>query len=155
MSGIFNYLTSSTVEERRGNGDVFVKVYNNTGTSIADRAIKMLVPIWITGKGTVIVPIAAATNAAKTSVIGVCEGTHADKTYVFYQIQGFCPNVTTGTVTANDYVQVINSGTPFIDEGGNGGTQPTADAVGITVTVNTATNADIYIFGNPCTIAGS
>ena len=71
------------------------------------------------------------------------------KTYQLYQVAGFVAGVTTGTVAANDYLQVINGGTSMIDEGSNGGTQPTADALAVTVTVNTATNADVYMFGNP------
>jgi hypothetical protein len=151
MDSVYNYLGNSVVEELSGNGNTFVKVYNN-GSAITEGEIKMLVPIWITGVGAVYVPIAVATNAAKTSIIGICQGAHAASTYQFYQTQGYVASVTTGTVLANALLEVINGGTTLIDEGAVGGTLPDDSALGVVVTVNTATNASVYLFGNPVVV---
>jgi hypothetical protein len=151
-----DYQDTSAIERRSGNGDVFLKVYNNTGSKISAKAVKSLVPIWITGHGTVYVPIVIGTNAAKTSIIGAADTDHADKTYAFYQTAGYVPAATTsGTIHANDFLEVIDSGTSFIDEGANGGTQPDATCVAVAIANNDTDNWSIYLFGNPVIVEGS
>lgn len=138
-------------------GDVkFVNVYNNTGSALTAYCPYNLVPGWITGKGVVYVPIAAATNAAVTNLIGVPQTALADATYGLIQVGGLVPIcATSGSVAANDNLQVIDAGVALIDEGTNGLAIHTADACGTAVALVATDQWQVYLFGKRCSIAGS
>jgi len=149
----------STIGGVDAGGRAYVTVYNNTGSAISNGAIKILAEMWISGKGIVLVPIAPATNATETNLIGVCEnagGSIADATEGQFLVKGVYGSTAvasntygavTGTVAANDVVEVINGGVSFIDSGSDGGAVQPPEGVGIVVEVITATSAVIYLFG--------
>ena len=118
QGNIPNYQNASAVEVLEGDGVKQVKVWNNSGVTCSKYVPMALVPGWITGKGAVMVPIAVATNSVKTTLIGVPQEDVADSVYGFFVVQGLCIANTSGTVTANDKLQVQNATpTVFIREG--------------------------------------
>lgn len=155
-----NYRGNSAVAMPRDTqGDVkFVNVYNNTGSALTAYKPYNLVPGWITGKGVVYVPIAAGTNTAATNLVGVPQTALADATYGLIQVGGLVPIcATTGTVTANDKLQLIASGVGLIREGSgsDGLTIMTTDVCAISV-ANVATNQwQVYLIGELCSIAAT
>ncbi len=109
-------------------GKRYVRVYNNSGSAISNGAIKNIVEGWITGKGVVKVPVAPATNATESNVIGIVDnnptGSIANGEYGNVLVEGQYGSLaegygvaTSGTVTANDQLEVLNGGTAFIRSG--------------------------------------
>lgn len=138
-------------------GDVkFINVYNNTGSALTAYRPYNLVPGWITGKGVVYVPIAAATNTAVTNVIGIPQVALADKAHGLIQVSGVVPIcATSGSVAANDNLEVIDSGTTLIDEGTNGLAIGTTDVCATAVSLVATDQWVVYLHGKRCSIAGS
>lgn len=135
-----NYLNNSAIEYLGENGEIFVKVWNDTGADIAKGIPKQLVTKWITGKGALVAPITGATNTAVANIIGIPLEAHVASTYGLYQIKGLCEYaVTSGTVAANDNLELINAGVALIDEGTDGGAVETVGAVAVAVS-NVTTN---------------
>jgi hypothetical protein len=152
-----NYLNNSAVSKPAAGDVQFVRVYNN-GSALTAYKPYNLVPGWITALGVVYVPIAAATNTAVTNLIGVPQTALAASTYGLIQVGGLVPIcATTGTVTANDKLQIINGGVGLIREGSgaDGLTIMTTDVCGIAV-ANVDTNQwQVYLIGALCSIAAS
>jgi hypothetical protein len=150
-----NYQGASAIEEFGEGGERYIKVYNNTGSTISKGVPKVIV-VAVGSQGAVAVPVGAATNAAVKNIIGVPLNDHADATYGVYQIKGLCPYVvTSGTVSANDNLEIINNGAALIDEGTNGGALETTNVVG-TAVANVATNVwKVFLHGKPVAIAAT
>lgn len=153
-----NYRGNSAVAMPKDDqGDVaYINVYNNTGSALTAYQPYNLVPGWITGKGVVYVPIAAATNATPTNIIGVPQTALANATYGLIQVGGLVPIcATSGTVNANDCLQIIDGGKALIDEGGNGLAVMSTDACGVAVANVDTDQWKVYLFGRRCSIAAS
>lgn len=151
-----NYLKNSAVEIDQAGDVVIVKVYNDTGSAIAVGVPKLIVNKWITAIGAVAAPLAAATNTAVANIVGVPLEAHANATYARYQIKGLVPYVvTSGTVAANDNLEIINAGAALIDEGTDGGAVETSGALGVAVE-NVTTNVwKVYLRGKQVSVAAS
>ena len=156
-NNVNNYLLNSNIEVLENGDDRQLKIYNNTGTALTAYCPYMIVPGWITGVGFVYVPIAVATCATASVVVGVPQAAIADKAWGFVYTRGYCLATTSGTVTGNDRLQVINAGVSFIREGSgaDGLVQPGTDVSAISV-ANSDTNLwYIYLTGVHCTVAAS
>lgn len=155
-----NYRNNSAVSMPKDTqGDVkFVNVYNNTGSALTAYRPYNLVPGWITGLGVVYVPLAASTNTAVANLVGVPQTALANATYGMVQVGGLVPIcATTGSVTANDKLQLIASGVGLIREGSgsDGLTAMSTDVCAISV-ANVDTNQwQVYLLGNLCSIAAT
>lgn len=146
-------------------GKRYVRVYNNTGSSISNGAIKVLVEAWISGKGVVFVPIAPATNSALKNVVAIIDnnptGGIAAGEYGNALVEGQYGGAdvgygvgTTGTITANDQLEVLNNGTVFQRAGTSG------DGLSVTLSETCAVSVEnvaanvwaVYLIGQPCEI---
>lgn len=149
-------------------GKRYERVYNNSGSAISNGAIKMIVEGWITGKGVVKVPITPVTNATVSNVIGIVDnnptGSIANAEYGNVLVEGQYGSLadgygasTTGTVTANDQLEVLNTGTAFLRSGsGNDGLAKILDeSCAIAVENVTADVWAVHLFGRPHSVEAS
>ena len=164
FGSIVGYQGASNVEVLSDGDKKFVKVYNGTGSALARGAIGRLSYKWISGSGVVgyFVGGAFATNTAQGEKVAVVcnfpkgKNTIPDGEYGYVQIAGLCDYVaTSGTVAANDQLQIIDSGTAMIDQGTDGGAKIAGDTCGIAV-ANVATDVwQVYLIDKYSTIAAS
>jgi hypothetical protein len=76
--------------------------------------------------------------------------------YCFVQYKGIATVLTTDTVAAGDYVEVINAGTGLLLDGGTtGNTVESEQSVGIAKTATDAGSASIVLSGNKVEVAAA
>lgn len=160
-----NYLRSNIVEHLSGNGKTIVRFYNDTSGTLSRGAIKVASPKFIAAEGVVVAVAAPATQATDSNIIGIVIGdlegatTVADATYGLLQIEGPFGSLaeafgvpTTGTVAANDGLQVLNAAAALIDSGGNGGAVLLPETVAIAIELVTTDVWAVYLLGKPSSI---
>lgn len=145
---------------RDGEGGVYVKIYND-GTAKSNGVVYELT---FTSSSSVVYAdvVAPSTIATATAIIGVINNapkgldTIPASNYGWLQIAGYCPYVaTSGSVAANDQLEVITGGVALIDQGTNGGALMGANSVGVAI-ANVTTNVwSARLFGRPVVVAGS
>lgn len=165
--GVNDYTGNSNPGKAEGGGKEYRTVYNDSGSAISNGAIKLLVEKVVSGVGLVLVPIAAATNATTSNVIGICEnagGSIANGAYGQFLVKGLYGSVSGGYgvtcaagVADNDQLEVINAGTTFLDAGTDGGTVILDETCALAVdeVVDASDTWVVYLHGRQCTIAGS
>jgi hypothetical protein len=161
-----NYLGNSVIEEI-GRDPKFIRVYNNTASAVLNGVVTLVVKKWTTLLGVQAVMAAVATNATESNIIGIVNNPGqtgiADKAYGLVQIKGLYGSAavgaaaaygaaTSGTVHANDYLQVLNGAAVFIDEGGNGGEVEPTDALALAVENITTDVWSVYLLGKLASI---
>ena len=161
--GVQNYQGGTNVlgEVIRVGSEEYIKVYNDTGAAIADGDI-----YWLSflKDADSLSPSARPTLDAVTSAtaaygntprlfcvvangrFGSGAATIADQAWGFVQTKGYCPTVkTTGTVTAEDYIQ----GTTASQAATTDGTTITVDSFGVAVTTAASNLCEAVLFGHP------
>ena len=99
---------------------------------------------------------APATLATSSSIICVPVADIANGAWGWVQTKGYVPYaVTTGTVAANDQLEVLNTGVAFIDQGTNGGAAIGANSCGIALVLVTTDVWTIYLFGLQVVVAAA
>jgi hypothetical protein len=144
MAGVFDY-RGAAIQRLDANGNVFITVYNNSGGTLTQGKPYVIVNQVISGKVEA-VAIAPATNTNPVNLIGLPVADIPDASYGEVQVEGIFGSVangvgaiTSGTVAANDNLQVINAGVSLIDEGTDGGALETVDVCAVAV-ANVTTN---------------
>lgn len=162
---LYNYLNNSIVEELSTNGKVILKVYNDSGGSLARGVPRVASPKWISGKGVVMTIAAPATEVTDANIVGLVLGgvdgttSIADATYGFLQVAGPFGSVadgwgaaTSGTVNANDQLEVLNTGTTLIDAGADGGAVLEAESIAIAIALVTTNVWEVFLIGKQSAI---
>lgn len=178
MAGLTDYLKNHATERMDVDGKVYVKVYNNSGGALTNGAIKCVVPMWITALGAILVPIAVASNATASNIIGIVDNSVENQdniaiaSYGWVQIEGIYGDAvggttmdpvtafgatTTGTIAANDQLKVTN-GAPTVFTAvstgatvGGGVQNVLTSAIAV---ANVSTNLwSVYLTGLPCSVA--
>jgi len=167
ISGYQGGANCSNLERVEGSdGQVYLKIYNNTGSALANGAIKTLAflidatdtanPII---KGVVVAP-ATATNSIVVVVDNGELGAASivDKDYGFVCVQGYCQALCNGgtAIAAGDQLKVANGGTAFIQSvSGNGSAIAVATCAIAFEAYATGTDAlkKVYLINKPSTIA--
>lgn len=111
-----------------GNGQKFIKVYNDTGAALTNGTVKVLE--WLDDVDSLSVSAyptlgTAATNASALVTVVVVNNTPmgkasiADATWGYVQVEGYCETIiaATGGVTDEQYLEVLNGGTAATDDG--------------------------------------
>lgn len=165
---LYNYLENSIVEELSQNGKVIIRVWNDSGGDLARGVPRVASPKWITGKGVVMTVAAPATMDSDTNVVGLILGDMAGNTtiangeYGLLQIQGPFGSAaddwgaaTSGSVAANDQLEVLNGGTTLIDQGTDGGAVLGTESVAIAIEEATTNVWVVWLIGKQSAIKGS
>jgi len=166
MSGIANYDKKNTVGKFFAGGKGYVAVYNNTGSTIANGALRNLSELFISGKGVVMVPLTPATNVELTNLIGICAnntgGGIADGEIGFFQVEGPYGSLaegfgatTSGTIHADDQLEVLTATTALIDSGGAEGAIIKGESCACAIEEVTTNVWAVYLYGKRSAIAGS
>lgn len=160
---IANYQGAS-IEVLSDGDKKFVKVRNDTGSALARGAIGKLSFEYSATYGIIarFVGGAFATNTGQGERVAVVcnfpkgKNTIPDGEYGYVQIAGQCDYVSTsGTVAANDQLQLIDSGTAMIDQGTNGGVVIASDTCAVAI-ANVTTNVwQVYLLDKYSTVAAS
>lgn len=161
-----NYTDLSAIGKVDAGGKKYVTVYNDTGSTISNGAIKLLVPKWIAGKGVVMVAVALATNTTETNTVGICDNNPASGIaagdYGNFLVEGLYGSkadgygvTTSGSVAANDQLEILNAATALIDAGADGGAALLPEAVAIAVEEVTTNVWAVYLIGKQSQIKAS
>lgn len=161
QGNIVTYLGNSGIETREGDGKTFVKVYNDTGSAVSNGAIKVISLKFVSGQGVIAAVAAPATNDFDVNVIGIVANSPsssiANLSYGWVQVYGLYGTDTTGattsgTVAANDRLEVLNAGVAFIDAGTDGGAVETPESCAVAV-ANVTTNVwQVFLLGKRSSI---
>ena len=164
-----NYLNASVVSVM-GSDPQFIRVYNTTASAVTNGTIVCVVKKWTTGVGVQAVMITPAENAAEANVIGIVNNPMstgiAATSYGLVQIKGLYGSAasgtataygvtTSGTVTANMYLEVLSATQVFIDAGTLGGTAVLTNVCAIAVELIDTYTWSVYLFGRFCSVAAS
>lgn len=140
--------------------ETFVKIY--TASALSEGVVYQLTFAYDSTIGLYAGVIAAATVATATAVICVVQNFLKGKSGIaaaawgFVQIAGVCEYcATSGTVAANDQLEVITTGAALIDQGTNGGAAISVNTCAIAIS-NVTTNVwKVFLLGKQVAIAGS
>lgn len=164
-----NYLGNSAIEQV-GTDPKFIRVYNDTGSAVLNGVITLVVPKFIAGKGVVAVMAAVATNATESNTVGIVNNPGktgiANAEYGLVQVKGLYGAAasgqaaaygvsTSGSVAANDYLEVLNATAVFIDAGTNGGAVKLSEACALAVALIDTDVWSVYLLGGLCSIQAS
>lgn len=164
-----NYLGNSAVEIT-GTDPQFIRVYNNTASAVLNGVVTLVVSKWTTLVGVQAVMAAVATNDVESNIVGIVNNPGktgiAAYSYGLVQIKGLYGSAavgsaaaygapTSGTIHANDYLEVIDAGVAFIDQGTNGGAVEPSNACALAVELITTDTWSVYLLGKQCGVAAS
>lgn len=163
-----NYINNSIVEELSGNGKVICRFYNDTGGSLTRGTPRVISPKFVSGKGVILAVTQAATETTESNVVGIVVGdlagntTVTDAEYGLIQVMGpFGSNAedygatTSGTVAANDQLEILNGTDALIDAGADGGAVLEAESVAIAIEEVDTNVWAVYLLGKPSQIKAS
>ena len=172
MSGIPGYLAQASVtygaaiEVASDNGlDRWISFYNDTGGALTNGAVKLLTFKVASGVlRPVVIAVATNTGVANTvcvvdnSIVG--QGTVPDASWGFVKVRGSVLANVDGTndIVAGDQLQVIDSGTAFIDQGGAEGAVINSDTSAIALeayTTNSIALKSVLLLGSQSSVAAS
>ena len=165
-----NYLGNSVVEEI-GTDPKFIRVYNHTTSEVLNGVVTLVVKKWTTDLGVHAEMAAVATNdTAASNIVGIVNNPDetgiAAHSYGLVQIKGSYGSAavgtaaaygvtTSGSVAANDYLEVIDGTAVLIDGGTNGGAVRVKNYCALAEELITTDTWKVYLIGEPCSIAAS
>ena len=159
-SGNVSAYQGKGIEVVQNGSEVFVKVY--TTSALTDGVVYQLTYIYDSTIGIYAQVVGAATIATNNAIVCVVQNALkgrsgiAANSWGFVQVAGVCEYcATSGSVAANDQLEVINGGAALIDQGANGGAALGSNACALAIS-NVTTNVwKVFLFGKQVVIAGS
>jgi len=135
-------------------GEVFIKVYNNTGAAVNNGDVYFL--NWkrdsSSGARPTLEAVATSTVARQVVVVNnapLARDSIANGKYGYVQLRGYCPKVkSANTVAIDDFLAGTNASQTAADDG----TSQTGKSFGIATTAYAGGFVEAILFGEPVTV---